>query len=79
MKRLTAANLICTIYCIFSYDCGFNHVSYIWSDVKFNGKVNDICFMWIEASYGPNVLGLCVPLPNGCLLGSFWPYGLVLG
>jgi len=33
--------------CVFSFDCGFNHVSYVWLGAKFNGKVNGIDFVWI--------------------------------
>jgi len=25
----------------FSFNCGFNHMSHAWSDVEFNGKVNE--------------------------------------
>ena len=29
---------------VFNFDCGFNHLSYILLNAKFNGKVNDSCF-----------------------------------
>jgi len=44
--------------CVFCYqmsrhicnvDCGFNHMSLIWPDSKFNGEVNDSCLKLIGA------------------------------
>jgi len=40
---------------VFNVDCGFNHMSLIWPDRKFNGEANDSCWKLIELlplSYG---------------------------
>jgi len=35
---------------VFNVDCGFNHVSLIWPDRKFNGEVNDSFWKLIGAT-----------------------------
>ena len=43
MKQITAAISVIhqpSFPHIFNYDRGFNHVSYLWLNAKFNGEVN---------------------------------------
>ena len=69
---------------MFSLDCGFNHVSYVWPDGALNGEMINVCLFQVDKSNHHQVVdhfvkSLHVSLPEGCLHGKVWPKSLVIG